>query len=197
MIELPEDTLVVASHNEGKIKEIESLISSYGIKTISSKELSLSEPEETENTFIGNAKLKAEAAAKESGLVCLADDSGFCVDALNGDPGVYSARWAGPERNFDQAMLKIHDLVKDQGNKAASFVCVLVLSFPDGRTKEFEGRVEGDLVWPPRGDGGFGYDPIFLPKGHELTFAEMSFEEKQLISHRAIALNSFVKECFS
>ena len=186
--------LVVASHNAGKVREIADLLAPLGLAVQSAGDLDLPEPEETEATFAGNALLKARAAATASGLPALADDSGLCVAALGGHPGIYSARWAGPRKDFSLAMQLVWDTVVRSGNpdRSAHFVCVLALAFPDGRAETFAGRVDGTLVWPPRGDKGFGYDPLFVPDGHPLTFAEMDPAAKHAMSHRAQAFAQFV-----
>lgn len=192
--------LVVASHNPGKLREIADLVAPYGLEAISAGALALPEPEETETTFAGNARLKAVAAATASGLPALSDDSGVEVEALGGQPGVYSARWAGPAKNFDIAMKRVADELEAAGAWAAPgpraiFTCALCLAWPDGETHIFEGRVYGRLVWPPRGRRGFGYDPMFLPDGETLTFGEMDPTDKHAISHRARAFALFVNAC--
>jgi XTP/dITP diphosphohydrolase len=192
--------LVVASHNPGKVREIDDLIRPFGLDAVSAGDLGLAEPEETQTTFAGNARLKALAAAKASGLPALSDDSGMEVAALAGAPGVYSARWAGPTKDFRIAMQKVADeLTKrgpwQSGEPVASFVCALCLALPDGTSETFEGRVEGRLVWPPRGTRGFGYDPMFLPDGQRLTFGEMDAAAKHAISHRARAFALFTAAC--
>ena len=190
--------LVVATHNPGKLREIEELLSPFGVQPIGAAELGLEEPEETGSTFRDNALLKARAAARGSGLVALADDSGLCVEALDGAPGIYSARWAGAAKDFGAAMARVERELEARGAappRRAAFVCVLALAYPDGAVETFEGRVDGTLVFPPRGAAGFGYDPIFRPDGHERTFGEMSAEEKHgipadgslALSHRARA----------
>lgn len=184
--------LVVASHNQGKVKELRALLEPYGMDLVSSKELDLPEPEETGTTFFFNAELKALTAADLSGLPAIADDSGICVEALNGEPGVYTANWAetGNGRDWMMAMQKVEDALALLGpdvSRAAYFVCVLSVAWPDGHLESFEGRVDGTLVWPPRGDKGFGYDPMFMPLGYDQTFAEMDPEAKHRISHRAVA----------
>ncbi len=183
--------LVLATHNPGKVREIADLLGSYVGKIYSAGELGLSEPEETGSTFEANAILKAKAAAQESGYVALADDSGLAVNALGGQPGIYSARWAGPEKDFQAAMQKVQDELDDSEDRSAAFICVLALALPDGHVETFEGRVEGTLTWPPRGDKGFGYDPIFVPNGYDITFGEMDPTEKHKISHRADAFQKF------
>lgn len=188
--------LVLASHNPGKLREIVELLAPYGIDVVSAGALGLPEPEETETTFIGNARLKAVAAATASGLPALADDSGLEVMALNRDPGIYSARWAGPTKDFGHAMARVLDLLKDKADRRARFVSALALAWPDGHCDEFEGDVWGDIVDAPRGSRGFGYDPIFRPDGHEVTFGEMDPAIKHDMSHRAVAFRLFVAGCF-
>ena len=183
--------LVAATHNPGKAREIEALLDgNYEIVTAGS--LNLPEPEETESTFVGNAMLKARHAAALSGEVCLADDSGLSVAALDGAPGIYSARWAGPEKDFSMAMQKVEGRLEEIAatDRSAWFTSALAVAWPDGTCVVVEGRIDGQLVFPPRGDRGFGYDPIFLPDGYEQTFGEMSPEEKDAISHRARAFVS-------
>lgn len=187
--------LVIASHNEGKVREIEALLGPYGIQPVSAKSLDLPEPEETGTTFVANAELKALQAADLSGLPALADDSGLCVEALNGDPGIFSARWAGPGKDFGLAMKLVEDNLAATGPDAvrdAHFVCALALAWPDGHVEWFEGRVDGVLVWPPRGEHGFGYDPMFVPDGHDRTFGEMTHDEKTPLTHRAAAFRQLV-----
>ncbi|MEQ9518178.1 MAG: RdgB/HAM1 family non-canonical purine NTP pyrophosphatase [Parvibaculum sp.] len=196
--------LVVASHNMGKVREIAALLAPFGIETVSAGELGLAEPEETGTTFQANAELKARAAATASNLVALADDSGLAVHALGGDPGIYSARWAGETKDFGFAMEKVEAALQKSGSKdrSAAFICGLCLAWPpskgeankgeankgeESETAYFEGRVEGTLVWPPRGTMGFGYDPIFVADGYDITFAEMEPAAKHAISHRADA----------
>ncbi|OWK33415.1 RdgB/HAM1 family non-canonical purine NTP pyrophosphatase [Sphingomonas dokdonensis] len=190
--------LVIASHNPGKVREIAALLEGHGLDVVSAKELDLPEPEETGTTFVMNAELKARAAADLSGLPALADDSGLCVEALNGDPGIFSARWAGESKDFGLAMQLVNDKVAaiDDASRDAHFVCALALAWPDGHVEWFEGRVDGTLVWPPRGDKGFGYDPMFLPNGRSETFGEMDQDEKHTISHRADAFNQMVAAVF-
>lgn len=189
--------LVVASHNPGKIREINDLIRPYGMSAVSAGELGISEPEETETTFAGNARLKALHSAKASGLPALSDDSGLEVEALGGDPGVYSARWAGASKDFKFAMQRVEQALQEKGARVpamrrANFTAVLCLAWPDGESEVFEGKVFGHLVWPPRGEKGFGYDPMFLADGEALTFGEMEPEAKHAISHRARAFALFV-----
>lgn len=191
----PFPELVIATHNPGKAKEIAELLAPYSQTFYNAADLDLPEPEETEETFVGNALLKAKSAADISGKISLADDSGLSVTALNGDPGVYSARWGGPEKDFNLAMQKIHEALGDTQDRSAKFVCVLALAWPDGRTETFEGEVYGRIVWPQRGSKGFGYDPIFIPDGYEQTFGEMEPEKKHEISHRARAFEKFLEFC--
>lgn len=193
-----EKLLVVASHNEGKVREIRDLLTPFGLELSSAGELFLPEPEETGETFQANAELKALAAAKASGHPALADDSGLCVEALNGQPGIYSARWAGPQKDFDFAMEKIRLGLIEEGtlDTRAYFICGLALAWPDGHVEYFEGRVDGELTWPPRGEKGFGYDPMFIPNGYEETFGEMDPEKKHAMSHRADAFRQLVDACF-
>jgi XTP/dITP diphosphohydrolase len=190
------DTLVIASHNKGKVREIALLLGAYVAHFPSAGELGLPEPEETETTFIGNAELKAVAAAKASGLAALADDSGLVVPALDGAPGIYSARWAGPTKDFAVAMARVETEL-GANDPSAYFVCALSLAWPDGHVESCEGRVYGRLVFPGRGDRGFGYDPIFIPDGHDTTFAEMVPDDKHRMSHRADAFAQLVARCFS
>lgn len=188
--------LVIASHNAGKVREIADLLGGRDIAVVSAADLGLPEPEETGETFTDNAKLKALAAAKASGLPALADDSGLCVVALDGAPGIYSARWAGPNRDFGHAMERVKVALDDNPDREAYFVCVLALAWPDGHCETFEGRVYGALTFPPRGDKGFGYDPIFEPVGEARTFAEMDPAEKHQMSHRAQAFDLLLAACF-
>lgn len=186
--------LVVASHNAGKVREIGALLAPLGVEAVSAGALDLSEPEETEITFAGNAALKARAAAEASGLPALSDDSGLEVFALGGDPGVYSARWAGPNKDFTVAMQRVWDELQRKGgvDLSARFVCVLALAQPGGAVETFEGEARGQIVWPPRGDKGFGYDPIFLADGQTRTFGEMSHDEKLPLTHRARAFEKLL-----
>ena len=188
------DRLVVASHNEGKVVEIETLLARYGVTTVGAAALGLPEPEETGATFEENAALKARAGAEASGLLALADDSGVVVPALGGTPGIYSARWAGPEKDFRAAMARVERELGDK-DRRAYFVAVLALASPGGETALFRGEAHGHLVFPPRGERGFGYDPIFVPNGYDLTFGEMDPDLKHRISHRARAFEQLVKAC--
>jgi XTP/dITP diphosphohydrolase len=194
--------LVIATHNSGKLKEMRELLAPYRIEAISAGDMGLDEPEETGTTFRDNACIKARAAALASNLPAFADDSGLVVDALDGAPGIYSARWAGPGRNFGIAMQTVEDKLKAKGattadQRKAHFVSALCVAWPDGHLEEFEGRVDGTLVWPPRGDKGFGYDPIFLPDGYTRTFGEMTGDEKHGLPPRGLGLShrarAFVK----
>jgi XTP/dITP diphosphohydrolase len=196
--------VVIATHNPGKLAELRDLLAPFGVEAVSAGELKLPEPEETGSTFAENARIKARAATQATGLTAFADDSGLAVDALNGEPGIYSARWAGEDKNFARAMQMIEDKLDAlrTTNRRAQFVAALCLAWPDGHLEEFEGRVSGTLVWPPRGDQGFGYDPMFLPDGFERTFGEMSADEKhglpprgKGLSHRARAFVQLAQTC--
>jgi len=194
--------LVIATHNAGKVKEIRALLSSYGVEAVSAAELDLPEPEETGTTFVANAELKAMAAADLSGLPALADDSGLCVDALGGAPGVYTANWAETadgSRDWMLAMGRVQEKLVALGpetSRTAHFVSTLALAWPDGHVEWFEGRIAGTLIWPPRGEAGFGYDAMFVPEGDTRTFAEMPFAEKQASNHRSRAFAKFVAAVF-
>lgn len=188
--------LIIASHNQGKVREIGELLAPFGVETISAGDLDLPEPIEDGKTFIANAEIKALAAAKAAGLPALSDDSGLEVHGLNGDPGIYSARWCGPEKDFSVGMHMINERLADNPNRAANFTCALTLAWPDGHMESFEGKVFGDIAWPMRGDKGFGYDPIFVPTGHAITFAEMEPSEKHAMSHRADAFKQLIAACF-
>ncbi|MBL8893211.1 MAG: RdgB/HAM1 family non-canonical purine NTP pyrophosphatase [Rhizobiales bacterium] len=193
--------LVVASHNRGKLNEIDDLLKPFGVETMMAGDLGLPEPEETETSFEGNARLKAEHAAKVSGLPAISDDSGICVDSLQDDPGVYSARWAGPSKDFALAMRNVEEKLQAIGatspeRRKAHFISALSIAWPDGETRCYEGRVDGTLVWPPRGSRGFGYDPMFLPDGAMLTFGEMEPQAKHAVSHRARAFKKLVDDLF-
>lgn len=189
--------LVVASHNAGKVREIGALIAPFGLTAISAAELNLPEPDETEATFEGNALLKARAASRVSELPALSDDSGLCVDALGGAPGIYSARWAGPKKDFYAAMSQVQAKLESlpAASRRAHFVCALAVAWPDGHAETFIGRIDGTLIWPPRGQNGFGYDPFFVPEGRQMTFGEMDPAEKHAMSHRARAFQKFVEAC--
>ena len=201
--------VVIATHNPGKLKEMCELLAPYGIEAQSAGELDLGKPEETGRTFAENARIKATAAAKATGRVSFADDSGLVVDALGGEPGIHSARWAGESKDFRGAMNRIQTLLIEQGarepsQRRAHFIAALCLAWPDGHMEDFEGRVDGVAVWPPRGDKGFGYDPLFLPDGHERTFGDMSADEKhglppkgQGLSHRARAFVKLAAACLT
>lgn len=198
-LKLPENRIVVASHNPGKVREIADLLRPLGIEAVSAGELDLPEPEETETTFEGNARLKAEAAAEASGLAALSDDSGLCIDALGGAPGIFSARWAGPTKDFKIAMQKVEHELRDRyalspDQRKAHFVCALCLAMPGQESKVYRGEVHGLMVWPPRGEKGFGYDPVFQPDGHDITFGEMDPDAKHAMSHRARAFAQLVDE---
>jgi XTP/dITP diphosphohydrolase len=201
--------LVIATHNSGKLAEMRELLAPYGIEAISASELNLAEPEETGTTFAANARIKAQAAANATGLPAFADDSGLCVDALLSQPGIYSARWAGPSKDFTAAMARIERLLQERGatapaDRKAQFVSALCVAWPDGHLEEVEERVDGAMVWPPRGDAGFGYDPAFLPDGHTRTFGEMTSIEKHGLpplglglSHRAKAFVKLAELCLA
>jgi XTP/dITP diphosphohydrolase len=199
--------VVIATHNPGKLAEMRDLLAPFGISAQSAGELNLPEPEETGKTFAANARIKAMAAAKATAQVAFADDSGLVVDTLGGEPGIHSARWAGPNKDFRFAMNRIQTLLIERGAKLpeqrrAHFIAALCLAWPDGHTEEFEGRVDGVAVWPPRGDAGFGYDPLFLPDGFDRTFGQMSADEKhglppkgKGLSHRARAFVMLADAC--
>ncbi len=191
-----EKRLVIASHNLGKVREIQELLSPWSIGVVSAGELNLPEPEETGDSFAANAKLKSDAAAFGAKLPALADDSGLAVDALGGAPGIYSARWGGPEKDFGMAMARVNMEIGDNPDRNARFVCALALTWPDGHCELFMGEVAGTLVWPPRGVKGFGYDPMFLAAGDTDTFGEIEPEEKHAKSHRAVAFNRLTAACF-
>jgi len=193
---LGSDRLVLATHNSGKLAEIAALVAPYGVSVLGAGEAGVSEPEETGASFAENAALKAHASARATGWPALADDSGLCVAALDGAPGIYSARWAGPDKDFDAAMRAVNERLSGAADRSAAFVCALCLAWPDGREQVFEGRVAGTLVWPPRGGHGFGYDPMFQPDGHDLTFGEMDPAAKHRMSHRARAFARLVAAVF-
>lgn len=187
--------LIVASHNPGKVKEISALLTPFGIEAVSAGALNLPEPEETGDSFVANAELKARAAASAAGEPALADDSGLVVPALNGSPGIYSARWAGPGKDFSVAMSRVENELGNRKDADAHFVCALSICWADGHCETFEGKVFGRLTFPPRGDRGFGYDPIFVPNDHSVTFGEMDPGEKDRISHRADAFRQLTAAC--
>ena len=189
--------LIVASHNPGKVREINELLAPFKADVVSAGDLDLPEPEETGLTFVANAKLKALASARAANAVALADDSGLAVTSLDGAPGIYSARWAGPDKDFDLAMGRIESELGNTEDRSAKFVCALTLAWPDGHCETFEGTVTGALTFPQRGDKGFGYDPIFIPDGYDITFAEMDPDKKHGMSHRADAFIKLVAACFA
>ncbi len=191
------ERLVIASHNPGKVREIAELLSPLGVRALGAVGLNLGEPEETGTTFSANALIKARAAAAAAKLPALADDSGLAVAALDGAPGVHSARWAGPGKDFSAAMRKVEKKLQGHRDRRAAFICALALAWPDGHGEVFEGRAEGKLVWPPRGEHGFGYDPIFVPLGGVETFGEMDPARKHAISHRARAFAALKAACFA
>ncbi|RJL05043.1 RdgB/HAM1 family non-canonical purine NTP pyrophosphatase [Paracoccus aestuarii] len=196
-----ETRMLVATHNAGKLEEMRALLEPYGVEVVGAAQMDLPEPEETETTFAGNARIKARAAMEATGLAVLADDSGICIDALDGAPGVQTADWAetGQGRDFAMAMQRSHDAIAATGAPAphhAQFRCTLVLMWPDGHDEIFEGVLPGQVVWPPRGAQGHGYDPIFMPDGHDRTMGEMSTETKNSLSHRALAVRRMIEACF-
>lgn len=196
MRKLIEKKIVLATHNIGKVKEMQTMLDPFGITVFSADDLKLSEPEENGKTFVENAKIKALCAATEANMPALADDSGLCVHALDNRPGIYSARYNEPKKNgFMYAMEKLNEELGDQKDRSAHFSCAIVIAWPDGQTEEFEGKVNGTLCWPPKGEKGFGYDPMFVPDGYQLSFAELPAEEKNKISHRARALKLFTDHC--
>ena len=194
---LKKQSIVIATHNRGKLEEFAQLLAPHGVKTKSAGELGLPEPAETGTTFRGNAYIKAEAACKATGLIAISDDSGLCVDALDGQPGVYTADWAGPTRDWSQAMRLVEEKLQAAGavmpeQRKAQFMCTLCVMWPDGEVRYYEGIAPGQMVWPPRGTLGHGYDPAFMPDGQQVTFAEMSNADKNKISHRARALEKLL-----
>lgn len=193
----PGDTLVLATHNPGKVREIEDLLRPFAVPVVAAGALGLPEPEETGLTFIANAELKARAAAEGSGKPSLADDSGLAVAGLGGAPGIYSARWAGPGKDFSVAMARVQAELKENPDRSAAFHCALSLAWPDGQIVTFEGIIEGTLTFPARGPNGFGYDPIFIPEGYSQTFGEMDAAAKHAMSHRARAFEQLVKAVFA
>ncbi len=201
--------VVIATHNSGKLAEMRDLLAPHGVEAVSAGELGLPEPDETGTTFIANARIKAIAAAQAANLPAVSDDSGLCVAALDGAPGIYSARWAGPDKNFTHAMEKVEAALRERdafepADRRAWFVSALCVAWPDGHVEDYEARVDGMLVWPPRGDAGFGYDPMFLPDGHSRTFGEMTAVEKHGLpplglglSHRARAFVMLARACLA
>lgn len=187
MRQLERGRLLLATHNPGKVVELAELVGPLGLEVVSAADIGLDEPEETGLTFRENAELKARAAAIASGLPALADDSGLCVDALDGAPGIYSARWAGPNKDFAAAMAQVNDAMGQEGPRSAHFVCALSVAWPDGHVETVEGRVDGRLVWPPRGENGFGYDPMFVMAGESQTYGEVPRHVKEADNHRARA----------
>ncbi len=201
MRKLTGQKIVVATHNKGKLEEFAQLLKPYGVTAVSAGELGLPEPAETENTFVGNARIKAQSAMQATGLIALSDDSGLCVEALDGEPGVYTADWAGPDRDWTRAMRLVEEKLQARhattpDHRRAEFVCTLCVLWPDGEERIFEGKAHGHLTWPPRGQLGHGYDPMFVPLGETRTFAELDPAEKNKISHRAAALESLVRDLF-
>lgn len=191
------ERLILATHNAGKVREIAALLAPFAVSVTAAGDLGLPEPEETETTFAGNARLKAVAAATAAGIPALADDSGLCVTALQDAPGIYSARWAGDGKDFTVAMKRVQDELGDAADRSAYFICALALAWPDGHAEIFEGRIDGTLVWPARGGNGFGYDSMFVAAGHDVTFGEMEPAAKHAISHRARAFSALVAGCFA
>jgi XTP/dITP diphosphohydrolase len=198
---LRDQKIVIATHNKGKLEEFAALLKPYGVEAVSAGQLGLPEPEETETTFAGNARIKALSAMKASGLIAVSDDSGLCVEALDGEPGVYTADWAGPDRDWNRAMRLVEEKLQAKGattpgKRRAYFSSTLSVMWPDGTERIYEGRAHGTLAWPPRGQLGHGYDPMFVPAGETRTFAELAPEEKNRISHRARALEQLVRDLF-
>lgn len=195
------EKILIATHNKGKLEEFRQLLAPYGVQATSAGELGLAEPAETENTFLGNARIKAQAAMQASGMITVSDDSGLCVDALNGEPGVYTADWAGPSRDWNMAMRLVEEKLQAASattpeKRTGSFNCTLVVLWPDGEERVFVGKAPGHLVWPPRGTLGHGYDPVFVPQGQHQTFAEMTADRKNTLSHRGAALAQLLKDLF-
>jgi XTP/dITP diphosphohydrolase len=200
-LKLTGQKIVIATHNTGKLEEFRQIFAPHGVNAISAGELGLAEPVETENTFQGNARIKALAAMQASGMIAMADDSGLCVDALNGDPGVYTADWAGPSRDWSMAMRLVEEKLQAAGastpaQRRGAFMCTLCVIWPDGTERFYEGRAPGHLVWPPRGKLGHGYDPVFMPEEESVTFGEMEHDRKNKISHRARALDLMFRDLF-
>ena len=201
MKRLRDAKIVIATHNKGKLEEFAALLKPYGVTAVSAGQLGLAEPAETETSFAGNARIKALAAMKASGLIAVSDDSGLCVAALDGEPGVYTADWAGPDRDWNRAMRLVEEKLQAKGattpeKRRAYFACTLCVIWPDGTERIYEGRAQGSLAWPPRGALGHGYDPMFVPDGESRTFAELAPEEKNRVSHRAKALEKLVRDLF-
>ncbi|MDP9127647.1 MAG: RdgB/HAM1 family non-canonical purine NTP pyrophosphatase [Pseudomonadota bacterium] len=192
MRRLDKERLIIATHNKGKLEEVRDLLTPYVSNIVSAGDLNLPEPEETGTTFVENAVLKARAAAAQSGSPALADDSGLCVNALGGKPGILSARWGGPHKDFSAAMQRVQNELGTAADRSAYFICVLALVWPDQHTEIFEGRADGTLVWPGRGTNGHGYDPMFVPEGQSRTFAELSHDEKNALSHRGLAVKELL-----
>ena len=192
---LTEKTLLIATHNEGKRRELQAMLAPFGVDCRNLQDFGLPAPEETGKTFADNATIKALAAARATQLPALGDDSGLAVSALSGAPGIATADWAGPQRDYAMAMRRIWDAIEQQKDRGASFICSLALAWPDGHAEAAEGRVDGEIVWPPRGGGGFGYDPFFIPKGYAKTFAELPPEVKESESHRGRALRLLIEKC--
>jgi XTP/dITP diphosphohydrolase len=193
--------ILIATHNKGKLEEFRELLGPLGVEVVSAGELNLAEPEETENSFVGNARIKAKSAMDATGTITLADDSGLCVDALNGDPGVYTADWAGPSRDWMMAMRTVEEKLQAAGaisphQRSASFNCTLLVLWPDGEERVYVGTAPGHLTWPPVGAFGHGYDPVFVPEGSAVSFAQMTHDEKNKISHRGRALELLLKDLF-
>lgn len=189
--------LIIATHNKGKLHEFTTLLAPFVPRLLSASAVALPEPEETGHTFIENALLKARLGAEATGRVVLADDSGLCVTALNDAPGIYTARWCGPEKDSLVGMTRVHEALGNTEDRRAHFVCALALAWPDGESVTVEGRIDGNLCWPPRGSQGHGYDPLFVPVGDDRTFAEMAEDEKNKQSHRARALAALIAQCFA
>jgi XTP/dITP diphosphohydrolase len=195
------EKILIATHNAGKLEEFREILAPYGVDVVGAGALNLAEPDETETTFEGNARIKAQVAVATTGMVTIADDSGLCVDALNGDPGVYTANWAGPSRDWMMAMRTVEEKLQAAGamtpaQRMAQFVATLCVLWPDGEERFFVGTAPGHLTWPPRGKLGHGYDPVFVPDGGTLTFGEMTHEQKNRLSHRGRAIAALVKELF-
>lgn len=195
------ENILIATHNKGKLEEFREILAPHGVAVTSAGDMHLAEPEETENTFVGNARIKAKAAMAATGLITIADDSGLCVDALNGDPGVYTADWAGPSRDWMMAMRTVEEKLQAAGavtpsQRTASFNCTLLVLWPDGEERIYVGKAPGHLTWPPVGAFGHGYDPVFVPEGKTVSFAQMTHDEKNRISHRGRAVELLLKDLF-